>query len=147
MRQRLVDAVGDDAKIVMWSVDVEDWLWAETSTPEQQLASFQRDALLVSEHCGLLEAVHTDREGNGQAADARGPVHAGSECSTTLKFSSHSNAAPCIYISISHFKCYRCPFTHGLSLWTFGFSAFGAKVGPEVYATSRITPRAFSTPP
>jgi len=44
MRQRLAATTGnDDPKIVMWSVDVEDWLWAETSTPEKQLDAFQRD--------------------------------------------------------------------------------------------------------
>ncbi|KAJ5520047.1 hypothetical protein N7463_000500 [Penicillium fimorum] len=29
--------------IVNWSVDVEDWLWANTSTPEKQLEAFYRD--------------------------------------------------------------------------------------------------------
>lgn len=44
MRQRLTTAVGDDdAYIVNWSVDVEDWLWATTSTPEKQLDAFKRD--------------------------------------------------------------------------------------------------------
>jgi len=43
MRARLAHAVGPRATIVNWSVDVEDWLWAETSTPEQQKVAFQRD--------------------------------------------------------------------------------------------------------
>lgn len=43
MRSRLVKAVGPKATIVNWSVDVEDWLWAETNTPEQQKVAFQRD--------------------------------------------------------------------------------------------------------
>lgn len=43
MRSRLAKAVGSQATITNWSVDVEDWLWAETSTPEQQKVAFQRD--------------------------------------------------------------------------------------------------------
>jgi peptidoglycan/xylan/chitin deacetylase (PgdA/CDA1 family) len=43
MRSRLAKAVGSTATITNWSVDVEDWLWAETSTPEQQKVAFQRD--------------------------------------------------------------------------------------------------------
>ncbi|KAJ4366732.1 hypothetical protein N0V95_000061 [Ascochyta clinopodiicola] len=43
MRQRLAKAVGRKPTITNWSVDVEDWLWAETDTPEQQLTAFQRD--------------------------------------------------------------------------------------------------------
>lgn len=43
MRSRLANAVGPKATIVNWSVDVEDWLWAETNTPEQQKVAFQRD--------------------------------------------------------------------------------------------------------
>ncbi|KAF2181017.1 carbohydrate esterase family 4 protein [Zopfia rhizophila CBS 207.26] len=44
MRQRLSQTVGtENTYITMWSVDVEDWLWAETSTPEKQLEAFQRD--------------------------------------------------------------------------------------------------------
>lgn len=42
MRQRLA-AVIDDPYIVQWSVDVEDWLWAESETPEKQLEAFKRD--------------------------------------------------------------------------------------------------------
>ncbi|KAK7956987.1 uncharacterized protein PG986_006209 [Apiospora aurea] len=42
MRQRLA-AVIDDPYIVQWSVDVEDWLWAESDTPEKQLDAFKRD--------------------------------------------------------------------------------------------------------
>ncbi|KAI2472459.1 carbohydrate esterase family 4 protein [Annulohypoxylon bovei var. microspora] len=42
MRQRLA-ALIDDPYIVQWSVDVEDWLWAESDTPEKQLEAFKRD--------------------------------------------------------------------------------------------------------
>jgi peptidoglycan/xylan/chitin deacetylase (PgdA/CDA1 family) len=42
MRQRLA-ALLDDPYIVNWSVDVEDWLWANTDRPERQLRAFQRD--------------------------------------------------------------------------------------------------------
>ncbi|KAI1497886.1 hypothetical protein F5X99DRAFT_432625 [Biscogniauxia marginata] len=42
MRQRLA-AVVDNPYIVQWSVDVEDWLWAESDTPEKQLDAFKRD--------------------------------------------------------------------------------------------------------
>lgn len=41
MRQRLSIALGtDNPYICMWSVDVEDWLWAGTKTPEKQLEAF-----------------------------------------------------------------------------------------------------------
>lgn len=43
MRSRLANSVGEKPTITMWSVDVEDWLWAESDTPEQQLTAFQRD--------------------------------------------------------------------------------------------------------
>ena len=43
MRSRLAKALGRKPTITNWSVDVEDWLWAETDTPEQQLTAFQRD--------------------------------------------------------------------------------------------------------
>jgi peptidoglycan/xylan/chitin deacetylase (PgdA/CDA1 family) len=44
MRQRLAVATGSDAPyIVNWSVDMEDWLWAQTDTPEKQLDDFKRD--------------------------------------------------------------------------------------------------------
>lgn len=44
MRQRLVENLGDEnAHIVGWSIDVEDWLWAESDTPEKQLEAFKRD--------------------------------------------------------------------------------------------------------
>ncbi|KAI1099361.1 hypothetical protein F4804DRAFT_86031 [Jackrogersella minutella] len=42
MRQRLA-ALIDEPYIVQWSVDVEDWLWAESDTPEMQLEAFKRD--------------------------------------------------------------------------------------------------------
>ena len=44
MRQRLAIATNSSTPyIVNWSVDVEDWLWAQTDTPEKQLEAFQRD--------------------------------------------------------------------------------------------------------
>ncbi|KAK7530705.1 uncharacterized protein J3D65DRAFT_639285 [Phyllosticta citribraziliensis] len=46
MRQRLANSVSDitdSPYIVNWSVDVEDWLWATSSTPEKQLEAFNRD--------------------------------------------------------------------------------------------------------
>ncbi|KAL2757918.1 carbohydrate esterase family 4 protein [Sodiomyces alcalophilus JCM 7366] len=44
MRQRWAAAAGsDDAHLVHWSVDVQDWKWAETSTPEKQLDAFASD--------------------------------------------------------------------------------------------------------
>ncbi|KAK1594479.1 uncharacterized protein LY79DRAFT_512629 [Colletotrichum navitas] len=44
MRQQLVSTTGkSDAYIVNWNIDVEDWLWATSSTPEKQLEAFQRD--------------------------------------------------------------------------------------------------------
>ncbi|KAF2123081.1 glycosyl hydrolase [Lophiotrema nucula] len=43
MRQRLTQSLGEKPTITMWSVDVEDWLWAQTDTPEEQLKAFQRD--------------------------------------------------------------------------------------------------------
>lgn len=44
MRQRFAVATSPNVPyIVNWSVDVEDWLWATSSTPEKQLDAFQRD--------------------------------------------------------------------------------------------------------
>jgi peptidoglycan/xylan/chitin deacetylase (PgdA/CDA1 family) len=44
MRQRLAANLGDpNPYIVGWSIDVEDWIWAETKTPEKQLEAFKRD--------------------------------------------------------------------------------------------------------
>lgn len=44
MRQQLAATTGNDSPyIVNWNIDVEDWLWATSSTPEKQLESFQRD--------------------------------------------------------------------------------------------------------
>ena len=44
MRYRWTQAAGNEnAYIVNWSVDVEDWLWAQTDTPEKQLDAFKRD--------------------------------------------------------------------------------------------------------
>lgn len=34
-----------DPYIVNWSVDVEDWLWANTDTPERQIEAFTRDVM------------------------------------------------------------------------------------------------------
>lgn len=42
MRQRLA-AFLRDPYIVNWSVDVEDWIWADSDTPEKQLEAFVRD--------------------------------------------------------------------------------------------------------
>jgi len=36
-------AIIEDPVIVNWSVDIEDWLWADSKTPEKQLQAFQRD--------------------------------------------------------------------------------------------------------
>jgi peptidoglycan/xylan/chitin deacetylase (PgdA/CDA1 family) len=44
MRQRLAATLGtDNPYIVNWSVDVQDWMWAMTDTPEKQLDAFQAD--------------------------------------------------------------------------------------------------------
>jgi len=42
MRQRL-EANIPGSQVINWSVDVEDWLWATSSTPEKQLDAFKRD--------------------------------------------------------------------------------------------------------
>lgn len=42
IRQRLAAQI-PGAKFVEWSVDVQDWLWALTSTPENQITNFQSD--------------------------------------------------------------------------------------------------------
>ncbi|TVY53435.1 Peptidoglycan-N-acetylglucosamine deacetylase [Lachnellula cervina] len=42
IRQRLAASI-PGAKFVEWSVDVQDWLWAQSSTPENQIKSFQND--------------------------------------------------------------------------------------------------------
>ncbi|RHZ44386.1 polysaccharide deacetylase family protein [Aspergillus thermomutatus] len=41
-RQRLAVHTSDP-QIINWSVDIEDWLWADTETPERQLEAFYRD--------------------------------------------------------------------------------------------------------
>lgn len=41
MRQELAKHI-PNVYIVNWSVDVEDWLWANSSTPEKQLDAFYR---------------------------------------------------------------------------------------------------------
>jgi peptidoglycan/xylan/chitin deacetylase (PgdA/CDA1 family) len=44
MRQRLAANLNDPSPyIVQWSIDVEDWIWAESSTPEKQLDAYKRD--------------------------------------------------------------------------------------------------------
>ncbi|KAK4246609.1 carbohydrate esterase [Corynascus novoguineensis] len=44
MRQRLAANLDNPSPyLVQWSVDVEDWLWAESDTPEKQLDAFKRD--------------------------------------------------------------------------------------------------------
>lgn len=43
LREQLVDTIGSDAKAIMWDVDVQDWIWALTDTPENQLTAFQSD--------------------------------------------------------------------------------------------------------
>ncbi|PVH73056.1 carbohydrate esterase family 4 protein [Cadophora sp. DSE1049] len=42
IRQRLAATI-PGSKFVAWSVDVQDWLWAATETPEKQLVNFQAD--------------------------------------------------------------------------------------------------------
>jgi len=42
VRERLAKQI-PGAKVVEWSVDVEDWLWATSATPEKQLEAFKRD--------------------------------------------------------------------------------------------------------
>ncbi|OJD19504.1 hypothetical protein AJ78_00573 [Emergomyces pasteurianus Ep9510] len=41
-RQRLA-ALIKDPQIINWSVDIQDWLWAGSPTPEKQVEAFQRD--------------------------------------------------------------------------------------------------------
>ncbi|KAK1456889.1 hypothetical protein CMEL01_16246 [Colletotrichum melonis] len=44
MRQQLVAATQSNSPyIVNWNIDVEDWLYAQSDTPEQQKVSFKRD--------------------------------------------------------------------------------------------------------
>ncbi|EAQ87185.1 hypothetical protein CHGG_03804 [Chaetomium globosum CBS 148.51] len=44
MRQRLAATLDDPSPyIVQWSIDIEDWIWAESDTPEKQLDAFKRD--------------------------------------------------------------------------------------------------------
>ncbi|KAL7271522.1 hypothetical protein RUND412_005714 [Rhizina undulata] len=42
MRQELASKI-PGSQTINWSIDVEDWLWALSSTPEKQLEAFQRD--------------------------------------------------------------------------------------------------------
>lgn len=41
-RQRLA-ALLDDPYVVGWSVDIEDWRWAESDWPQRQIDAFARD--------------------------------------------------------------------------------------------------------
>jgi peptidoglycan/xylan/chitin deacetylase (PgdA/CDA1 family) len=41
-RQRLA-ALVPGSKAIMWSVDVQDWLWGDSATPEKQLDAFKAD--------------------------------------------------------------------------------------------------------
>ncbi|KAH8426585.1 polysaccharide deacetylase family protein [Aspergillus melleus] len=52
-RQRLATHL-TNPQIINWSVDIEDWLWANTSTPERQLEAFYRDV----RRGGNLAVVH-----------------------------------------------------------------------------------------
>lgn len=42
IRQRLAATI-PGSKFIAWSVDVQDWLWATSSTPQNQLTNFQSD--------------------------------------------------------------------------------------------------------
>jgi peptidoglycan/xylan/chitin deacetylase (PgdA/CDA1 family) len=42
LRQRLQANI-PGSKVINWSVDVEDWLWAQSPTPQKQLDAFKRD--------------------------------------------------------------------------------------------------------
>ncbi|CAP85549.1 Pc20g02200 [Penicillium rubens Wisconsin 54-1255] len=53
LRQELARHIPNPS-IVNWSVDVEDWLWADTSTPEKQLEAFFRSV----EKGGNLAVMH-----------------------------------------------------------------------------------------
>ncbi|KAK3319243.1 glycoside hydrolase/deacetylase [Apodospora peruviana] len=47
MRQRLAQSLGTpNPYIVGWSIDIEDWIWAETTTPNKQLDAFKRDVAM-----------------------------------------------------------------------------------------------------
>ncbi|KAF7587752.1 hypothetical protein BBP40_006797 [Aspergillus hancockii] len=52
-RQRLAIHIRDP-QIVNWSVDIEDWMWADSETPERQLEAFYRDV----ERGGNLAVLH-----------------------------------------------------------------------------------------
>ncbi|KAA8645801.1 polysaccharide deacetylase family protein [Aspergillus tanneri] len=52
-RQRLAAHI-KDPRIINWSVDIEDWLWADTDTPERQRDAFFRDV----RQGGNLAVVH-----------------------------------------------------------------------------------------
>ncbi|RAH42378.1 polysaccharide deacetylase family protein [Aspergillus brunneoviolaceus CBS 621.78] len=52
-RQRLANYI-TDPQIITWSVDIEDWLWADSKTPEKQREAFFRDV----RHGGNLAVMH-----------------------------------------------------------------------------------------
>ncbi|KAH6675433.1 carbohydrate esterase family 4 protein [Halenospora varia] len=51
IRQRLA-ALIPGSKFVEWSVDVQDWLWATSTTPEKQLTNFQADFIDIARKTG-----------------------------------------------------------------------------------------------
>lgn len=53
MRQRLA-ALIPDPYLVNWSIDVEDWIWGQSATPEKQIEAFQRGI----DRGGNLVAMH-----------------------------------------------------------------------------------------
>ncbi|KAE8148108.1 hypothetical protein BDV25DRAFT_168677 [Aspergillus avenaceus] len=52
-RQHLAKHI-TDPQIINWSVDIEDWMWADSETPERQLDAFYRDV----ERGGNLAVMH-----------------------------------------------------------------------------------------
>ncbi|RAL12183.1 polysaccharide deacetylase family protein [Aspergillus homomorphus CBS 101889] len=52
-RQRLANFI-TDPQVITWSVDIEDWLWADSKTPEKQREAFFRDVM----HGGNLAVMH-----------------------------------------------------------------------------------------
>ncbi|KAB8236967.1 polysaccharide deacetylase family protein [Aspergillus alliaceus] len=52
-RERLAVHI-PDPQIINWSVDIEDWMWADSDTPERQLEAFYRDV----ERGGNLAVLH-----------------------------------------------------------------------------------------
>ncbi|KAE8355116.1 hypothetical protein BDV28DRAFT_163465 [Aspergillus coremiiformis] len=52
-RERLAAQIRDP-QVINWSVDIEDWMWADSDTPERQLEAFYRDV----ERGGNLAVLH-----------------------------------------------------------------------------------------